>query len=569
MKRWMGILALCLLLTGCSRPVPTPRETAAPTVQTGTDPVETAPEILRDLTLDGDYRAVTAWGDSLLLFGDGRVTRFRDGETVAARECTVPLPDSGMLRILEDTLVYVDPEETVLVTLDRDLTEVSRIPLNQTVRGDVYLAADGITVYYCDSAGISLWDAETRIHRSLKIHAGDWLGITGSLFDGEYLICQLQEADAVRALLIRADTGETVAENALLASMTGAGQRYVCAGDGEWILGQRDSHPRQLLVSDPVFTETLDMALTLEEEILTLYSLSTGLALAQEQAPELTEVSSPILWEGELLFLSGDRLWFWSWQDSPVEDDTEYTVVRYTEDDPDREGLAELQARAEELGAQYGVEILLWKAVEEYLPEGYCYSVEYRTDILTQTLDGLEDILAQFPDGFMSTAASWTEAGTLRLLLVREAETPEDVCGAAFLAGDGACILLRTEEEVADRFCHGLGHVIDTLVLSESKAFYEWDTLNPSGFSYDGSYDRWQDRESSYLQPGKNWFVSSYAMTFAAEDRACLLEYAMQAGNGELFQSKYMQAKLLRLKNGLREVFDLEGEAYPWEQYLN
>ena len=60
-------------------------------------------------------------------------------------------------------------------------------------------------------------------------------------------------------------------------------------------------------------------------------------------------------------------------------------------------------------------------------------------------------------------------------------------------------------------------------------------------------------------------------MSYAREDRARIMEYAMLPGQAHLFQTEAMQAKLRCLSLGLRETFDLElyPEALPWEQYLS
>ena len=59
-------------------------------------------------------------------------------------------------------------------------------------------------------------------------------------------------------------------------------------------------------------------------------------------------------------------------------------------------------------------------------------------------------------------------------------------------------------------------------------------------------------------------------MCYAREDRAQIFEYAMQAGNQEVFASDTMQKKLLTVCKGIRDAFGwkkTEG-AFPWEQYL-
>jgi hypothetical protein len=60
-------------------------------------------------------------------------------------------------------------------------------------------------------------------------------------------------------------------------------------------------------------------------------------------------------------------------------------------------------------------------------------------------------------------------------------------------------------------------------------------------------------------------------MTFAKEDRATVLEYAMLPGNESCFESETMQKKLNSLCWSIRRAFrwtDAE-TVFPWEQYLH
>ncbi len=575
MKRRMPILALVLLLTGCAAPDPTPTDTTAPTPPT-TAPTQPAPVSSWMEDLDREYRAMALMGEDLLLFGDGVLALYQDGAVAATLEAAVPLPDSGAVTVLEEGLVYFDAADSTLVTLDKELKETGRISLGETVSGGVTLSPDGQQLYYCNATGIRVWDVQTRIHRNLKRMEGNWLGVTGSLREGAYLLCSLKMADdSIRTMAVSSTTGETLYEGEELADITGTGDFYTCVTDREWIFGYYEQQPQNLWVEGAVALPRLQMALTVTMETggseLQLYDLNTGLKIAHDHVPA-EDLSSPVLWQGKLAFLTGNQLCIWDYVVSPllnpVVDTTVYTAYRYTADAPDYEGLAALQTRAEELEQQYGIDILMWNDVVAAQPAGYLFRVEYRTQAYDEALTALEGALARFPESFFKKAASWTGDGTLHLVLTGGGTVPADECGTQYLLGWDAYILLDVHNDLEQTFYHGLGHVIDTLVLSNSHGYYEWHTVNPSGFAYDNRYDAWQDRQSKYLEGNNRYFVNSYSMTFPVEDRASLLEYAMMPGNREIFESKHMQTKLSRLKTGLREAFDLEGDAYPWEQYL-
>ncbi len=576
MKRWTAILALALLLTGCSpdRKDPTTQPTSS-TVTTPTAPSEPQPERapVQTENLDRAYQTLVSMEDHLLLIGDGIISLYTPSGVTATTAVSLPNENAGCLRVTEDRIVYYDADANALVTLDRSLKEIAREALSEPITGTPWISADGKLLYYCTPEGIRIFDTVNHITRNLKIHAGSWQGISGSLFDHTQLICRLaQEDGTLRLLLIHTETGATTYEGNALASITGSGNFYCCITDREWIFGNADDQPQNFLVNEAIPLPQNQTAYTLtaaqEGLLMDLYDLNTGLHSAQVLFPDVTSLNGPVVWQDQLVFLSGSQLYFWDPTLSPVEDETQYTAYRYTADDPDTDGLAAIQAQADALGKQYGIDILLWNDATAVQPEGYEFVVEHRTRIYEDALAALETTLAQLPKNFLQTAASWTEDGKIHLVLVRSITTPADECGSHYLLGWNAYIPLVLDENMTKTFYHGLGHVLDTHVLSHSSAFYEWHTVNPSGFQYDNDFDSWQDRKSQYLEGSSRYFVNSFAMTFPVEDRATMFEYAMTADNADVFSSKHMQAKLKRLQKGLRETFDLEGDSYPWEQYL-
>lgn len=591
MKRWIGLLVLALLLTGCApqqEPVPTATTptTAPATVPptTATPPSSPTEPAVPDATpvwqeaLDGIYQAIMPMGADLLLFGDGVLSRYSNGAVLVSRELELPLPGNGLVQVGERSVAYYDAVDNALVILDGSLLETDRVRLEEMPIGDPCLASDGKTVYYCTADGIRVWDADSGISRSLKVQEGNWLGITGSLFDGEYLRCTLaQEDGSIRTLLVSSQTGATVETGDMLTLLTTGGEYYCCVTETEWIFGTWDQQPKNLFVANAIPLPELGMALTATADEtglgLELYDLNTGLRISADRFVGISELTCPVAYQGSLVFLSGSRLCRWSYdlsaQLAPVEDETVYTAYRYTAEDPDTEGLAALRAQADALEQQYGIDILFWNEVTAAEPEGYTFTVEHRTRPYETALAALEAALARFPEGFLKTAASWTGDGTVHILLVRSVAAPGNVCGSQYLLDRNVYIPLALDDSLEERFYHGLGHVLDTLVLVESDAFYEWHTVNPSGFEYDNDYDSWQGRKSKYLQGNNRYFVDSFAMTFPVEDRAGMFAYAMLPGNEDIFSSKYMRAKLKRLRTGMQEAFNLDGEGYPWEQYLN
>lgn len=581
MRRWIALLILALLLTGCASQDPHASTTINTTPTQPT--IESVPEqevhSIWYEELDQAYTAIVPMGNAFLLFGEGSLTRSDRADLTLVGN--IPAPNSGLLQIVQNSIVYYDVEDHAIVTLDDMLTEQSRIQLNEAINGLPYLASDGKTLYYCTNSGIRIWDTDTDISRNLKIHEGNWLGITGVLFDGRCLRCQLQQPDGtIRTLLISIENGETVAEGDQLAYLITGGDYYCCPTDSEWIFGIPEQRPNNLLVKNAVALPQIGSALTMTATenglTLDLYDLATGLHTASECIPQIVGITCITPHEGKLIFLSGNRLYTWDYTASaklhPVEDSKIYIAPRYTVDDPDLDGLAACQTRAEELEQLYGIDILLWQDITAVAPEGYQFTIEHRTQIYQQALDTLEAALGKFPVDFMSKVAGWTDDDTLHIVLAKNISAPENVCnivdGTQYLLGKNTYIVLELEGDLERSFYHALAHVVDAFVLTNSAKFYEWHNVNPSGFSYDNNYTLHIGRESKYLEGSNRYFVNSFAMSYPVEDRATLLEYAMLAGNEAIFESKHMQAKLKRINQGLRDAFSLTAESYPWEQYL-
>ena len=127
-------------------------------------------------------------------------------------------------------------------------------------------------------------------------------------------------------------------------------------------------------------------------------------------------------------------------------------------------------------------------------------------------------------------------------------------------------MILSSCGNVTKDFYRCIAYGIDSHVLGNSRDFDTWNGLNPEGFAYG---DTVAD-QSRYLEGENRAFTDPVAMRYPHEDRCRVFCNAMLAENGEMFQSKTMQAKLLRLCKGIREAYGLEKstETYVWEQYL-
>ena len=128
---------------------------------------------------------------------------------------------------------------------------------------------------------------------------------------------------------------------------------------------------------------------------------------------------------------------------------------------------------------------------------------------------------------------------------------------------------------------HELSHCIDNRIVQEGNATgefdfeEEWNALNPKGFYYMndynvsspfGRYTYFQAEEYAY-------FIDTYSLSKATEDRARLFEYLMRYDsdyNCSYFESAAMREKLHLYFDYIRKVFDTTGwpEETIWEYKL-
>jgi len=256
----------------------------------------------------------------------------------------------------------------------------------------------------------------------------------------------------------------------------------------------------------------------------------------------------------------------WSFSDSPVVDDRDYTDRRFTADDPDRDGLKLCQERGNAFFEDYGVAV---QVLDISAAEGFTFTPEFRVPALMGLLDTLEDLLKPFPESFFAGL----EEGKLTLLLV---DSITDAQGnnrnsLSYWENGTGRIVLTGDGDIRLNFYTALSYVLEAHIYANSLAFDEWSKLNPKGFAYDNAFDLYADRtDSPWLEGEERAFVDSYSMTFPREDRARIFAYAMMDDQEAVFASPTMQAKLRQLCKAIREAFDWEKteESFPWEQYL-
>jgi hypothetical protein len=308
------------------------------------------------------------------------------------------------------------------------------------------------------------------------------------------------------------------------------------------------------------------------------------------RASGAAKISTAGLMDIQVLGAGEDCVWFAAWVEkqkaqclfrwdpsqTKTENDRTYLEPYYTADNPNLDGLQACKELARTLGDQYGVNILIWNDTDAYHPWDYTFIPEHRPEIYRRDLQALEQALQKFPEGFLNEAASGSDNGRLTICLVRglkreeQTNAPENADGAQYWMEDSPYIALAVGESLEQTFYHQISHLIDSCVISTSKAYDDWEYLNPWEFNYDYDYEENKNREDEgYLDDENRLFIDTYSMSYPREDRARILEYAMMPGNESYFASEQMQEKLSVICSALREVFDLDpDQQYAWEQYL-
>lgn len=605
-KTFFPLLICAALLCGCAAQNPIP-ETTAPALSDLPLPVEaSAPEAADLLTLvhEGDgltryacaqeVQGILPLNDDLLFLSGSETTALmlldpESLQTMAVLETGIAL-NGDSLQLLNVGVAYFDAAASETVVLDNTLREIRRILAPEEMTGTPLLSDDCQTLYYCTSVGIRALDTDTGISRVLREAAYPEQIISGLLLEDSVLQVSIAEADgAQQTLFLSTETGQLLHSAQRCISPQATAEHYFLLDPTDSILfGSIGSDPMVLepLCDDagcwylPGSNQAVCAGLTETGTLLDLYDLDAGqrrarLSLDTLIFPEyVTQTPDGMIW----FLIPGQEetlLCRWDPALSGVQDDSAYAGPRYTRSEPDYDGLAACTLTAQELSEKYGIDILIYKDAVATEPWDYHLEYEYQAPVLRRELERLDTYLSNFPEGFLQTLkAKYTD---LNICIVRSAESapgsgsPEAVNGLQFLDGFDAYIILASDHDTEYALYHELCHLMETVVLTESTAYDRWDDLNPSDFRYDNSYSENQNRDASpWMKPGKEYFIDAYSMSFAREDRARILEYAMTRGHDVLFQSPNLQRKLLQLCIGIREAFELEQspEVFLWEQYL-
>ena len=610
MKRLIGLVLLALLLCGCGADpqaettVPPPESTvpAEPTEPAGIyvpgSEVEsnTQGSVRCYVPETEDLYGIRGIGDDLILFsGNEETTLTRvTGEnlyTIAQTtlDCRIE-PEDPSFQLGENGITYYDENSREVVFLDNDLKEVSRLAMSRDMTGKPVLSANRRLVFYCTGTALRVHDTETGLDRLLKEMNYPGQTVTDILLSDQVLRCDITAQDGQQeTLFLSAQTGEELGrkENILTIS-DGNGTYYAQVPEGilsVLIYARRDGplmmlNPRDTKAPRWALEEcsaVLTASLREEKGVLDYYDLETGLRTASVEIPAGFEPRYVQAREGRVFLMGYDRngpqILRWDIAGCETGDETVYTSIRFTAQNPDAEGLARCGEYAQQIGAKYGVNILFGTEAVEVSPWDYDLVQEYVPSVIWEQLEQLEGCLQHFPDGFLTQIS-----GNINICIVRsitgsaQSGSLDAASGIQFWDGETARVVLAAGESLNQSFWHEIFHVMDSKILSDTRVYYYWRNLNPESVSYFEDYTSYRTADvEQYLRDEDRAFIDAYSLCYAKEDRARIMEYACMEGNEHYFTSGTMQKKLETLCKGIREAFGLEKvqDTFLWEQYLN
>ena len=297
-------------------------------------------------------------------------------------------------------------------------------------------------------------------------------------------------------------------------------------------------------------------------------------------------------------FLTKDQDWDTA-NDTPIDEETAtklqdfnrrfYTALEYFPyayhpsgqiQPPPNTTREQLLERAAALSQRFGVDIRIPEQSELTYSHYDAYVLD-ELPIIRASLDMLEENLALYPEGFFRQL-TYGSVEVLRIELVGGLAVkagvdidPNSVNAFAQEKGSYHLIVLNGYFADLQTLFHEIAHVIDGKLKWDAQhrvnALYSesaWLALQPEGFYYAMSYTVIPEELHGFVE--SDYFMDLYAMTFPTEDRATLMESAMQNRSQDFEPGMGRREKLQYYAACIRDCFDTTGwpEITLWEQVL-
>lgn len=594
MKRLFALFLMLLMLCGCAAlpsdsPVPTeaedPEITTGPALYDPTHPLEADTDgAVRVFQLADGGNAVAVIGEYVVVFSDN-VLRSYTGENLNLVKERVlqthEVPGSADMRITDEAIGYYDEVDHSVVVLSGALKTVTSVKLSDSIGGSLVLADTLDMVYYCTEDSIRALSLKTGNSQMLRQQGYTAQMLVSSCFGGDVLGCEVYNRDKQYLCYIDSETGALLGtDDSGLSLYTGEEYYFTKVYDGEtvdYLFGKIGELPRSFRPAQPQaqIIPALEMGgvlTALESEtglVLDHYDLDTGLRTASITLNGVSGTVNGSWADGSkncLWLLVDDTLYRWDLQKTPSGDAAVYTGQRYTADNPDTEGLAKCQQKADVIGEKYGIRIRVSDA-----PEGCSYELthEYLVQPIEDGLEALDAALSRYHETLLKGINSVSGNGKVTISLVRDIDGTRSV--AQYWSGKNACIVLELGAGLQGRLDNGMYHVMDTFLFNNTSDLDQWDECNPKGFRYDLNETDYLNRQDDDLLTGdKRAFVDSFSMSYPVEDRAAIFQCAMSSDGAEVFSSKTMQQKLETLCIAIRNAcgWKKSEEVFLWEMHL-
>lgn len=579
-------LLLALLLAGCAaQSAPTTETTVAGALYTPGHSLETQTSGMMQVfpTEASGFCRIWAMGEDVLLSGDGELTRLSGASLTpgSTRQAdTVLQTGSDGVWLFDGSAVQI---------LDGSFALLQTVSIPDVVLGVPGL--EGSRLYYLSEGCLKVLDLSTGLASLLRDNMAFTDGTVQCL--GDLLLLHLTDEDGIgKTLLVSAADGSTQYPSLAVADAcrfeTGLG---ILLEDGQVLLLPDSGGAQKLTLEEGEqmvgFLPEIGGLITCRNDTagltLRLYALSRGILRCSVLLPEVDLVGTGCVSADGTLYISAhstqETAWWilrWNYEAfSPVSEDS-CLEPYYTRDFPDVQGQASCEALAREMGAQYGITVLLFEKAAACAPWDYVFAAEYRVDKTNWALEDLKATLEAFPEGFLTKLRQdWEDLTVCIVDTIQgtaESGSLDSAEGLQFQNGSHFYIALAPKEEdsLKHTLFHEFSHLIDNRVLTKTGAYDNWNDLNPQDFAYSLDLNADMTPYKALLTGPDRVFIDNYAMTFPAEDRARIFECACTSGNEEDFASPILQAKLQRICTGIRQAFDLENvpERFLWEQYL-
>lgn len=579
------LLASMLLLSACAsydadetQPVSTTVETVPQGyyLENSQPELDTAGAVRKYTLPQATYAWVKAVDSGIVLASEQLGLQLLSGEE-GIPSPFLPLEKEQLktLQQLTNGFAYYDEANKQAVYLDGQLRQTRTVDMPADIEGMPLFSPNANQIYYCADKQIRALDVLQGLSRRLKSHEVAQQELVRLHFDGSVLECRVTtDSGAVNTLYISTENGQTQSVDNSIEQLDTYENSYLLSRmDGvvrQRIVGLQETEPKQVNIPDPHMVDTMALGCVLGYAVdaagvlqLNLYDLSSGLKRA---SVSLTGFSAPLAVSAEkatgciwlLLEDQSAQPCLLRWLPATDAQDTQvYVGQLFTSEQPDQTGLKAFEQRVSDLNSKYGVRIRLWQDAVK-ITGGHTLIAEYQTAAISDMLDALEPVLAEFPKRFLTKSVSTK----VRICLVRSVDG--QTAGVQFWDDNYAYVALPAGCDIRSEFMKNFAFVIDSHILGNSPKFDYWPTLNPQDFVYGGTAD------AALAQGQDRAFVDTDSMMSVITDRSRVFWQAMQPDNGQMFQSETLQKKLTMLCKAIREAWGLEykTEVYPWEQYL-